>query len=309
MELATPRLASLAIAIAIAAPAATAQDWKGAGRIEGRVTDGAGAPLAGVRVRLDLPERGGGTTVATDGKGRWALGGIAAGTWHVDFELEGYASRKVSVLLPAESSRLKPIEVTLEKAAATGPDPETRKAFDEAEAAYAAGRFAEARAEYQKLLALRPDLAPRIHQQVGFAYIQEKQPGKAVEELKLVLAAEPLNTQVRAIAAQAALEAGMTDEGRALLAALPEGALREADSLYNIGVNFVNAGLAEDGVVYFSKAIALDPGYVDGYYQRALAHLKLGRTAECRADFEKVVALAPDGPPGELARKALEQLR
>jgi tetratricopeptide (TPR) repeat protein len=308
MVLVARRLATLSIALAITVPAA-AQDWKGMGRMEGKVTDPSGAPLAGVSVRLELPERGGGTTVTTDGKGRWVLGGIAAGTWHIDFALAGYAGRKVSVSLPAESSRLKPLEVTLEKAAATGPDPATRQAFERAEAAYREGRFAEARAEYARLLVLRPDLAPRIHQQIGFAYIQEKQPAKAVEELEQVLATEPDNAQVRAIAAQAALEGGMADKGRALLAALPEGAIRDPDVFYNIAVNFVSAGLPEDGVLYFSKAIALDPRYVDGYYQRALAYLKLGRTAECRADFEKVVALSPDGPPAALARKALEQVR
>jgi len=160
-----------------------------------------------------------------------------------------------------------------------------------------------------KLLALRPDLAPRIHQQIGFAWIQEKQPGRAVEELERVLADEPDNAPVRAIAAQAALEGGMTEKGRALLAGLPEGAIRDPDVYYNIGVNFVSAGLAEDGVLYFTKAVALDPRYVDGYYHRALAYLKLGRTAECRADFDRVLALSPEGPQAELARKALEQIR
>jgi len=260
-------------------------------------------------VKLELPERGGGTTVTTDKNGRWVLGGIAAGSWHIDFQLAGYASRKVSVSLPAESSRLAPLQVKLEKAAATGPDPETRQAFERAEAAYEEGRFSEARAQYARLLALRPDLGPRIHQQIGFAYIQAKQPGKAVLELEQVLLAEPDNAQVRAIAAQAALEGGMAEKGRALLASLPEGAIRDPDAFYNIAVNFVNAGLAEDGILYFTKAIALDAGYVDGYYQRALAYLKVGRTAECRADFEKVVALSPDGSQAELARKALAQVK
>ena len=308
MILVARRLATLSIALAIAAPAA-AQDWKGMGRMEGRVTDSEGAALAGVSVRLQLPERGGGTTVTTDAKGRWVLGGIAAGTWHIDFDLAGYEGRKVSVNLPSESSRLKPLEVTLEKAKAKGPEPETRQALERAEAAYKEGRFAEARAEYARLLALRPDLAPRIHQQIGFAWIQEKQPARAVEELKQVLQAEPDNAQVRAIAAQAALEGGMAEEGRALLAALPEGAIHDPDALYNIAVNFVTAGLPEDGVLYFTKAIALEPSYVDGYYQRGLAYLKLGRTAECRADFEKVVALKPDGPQADLARKALAQIK
>jgi tetratricopeptide (TPR) repeat protein len=308
MDLVARRLATLSIVLAITVPAA-AQDWKGIGRLQGKVTDASGAPLAGVSVKLVLAERGGGTTVTTDEKGRWAVGGIAAGTWHVDFERKGYASRKVSVSLPSESSRLAPIEVGLEKAAAPEVDPATRETLERAEAAYREGRFAEARAEYGKLLALRPDLAPRIHQQIGFAYIQDKRPGQAVEELKSVLEAEPDNAQVRAIAAQAALEAGMTDEGRALLAGLPDGAVRDPDVFYNIAVNFVGAGLAEDGVLYFTKAIALDPGYADGYYQRALAYLKLGRAAECRADFEKVLALSPGGPQADLARKALEQLK
>jgi tetratricopeptide (TPR) repeat protein len=308
MILVARSLATVSIALAITVPAA-AQDWKGMGRMEGKVTDASGAPLAGVSVKLELAERGGGPALSTDTKGRWVAGGIAAGTWHIDFESEGYATRNVSVSLPSESSRLAPLEVKLEKAAAASPDPASREALERAEAAYAAGRFAEARAEYARLLALRPDLAPRIHQQIGFAWIQEKQPGKAVEELKQALAAEPGNAAVRAIAAQAALEGGMVDEGRALLAGLPDGAIRDPDVYYNIGVNFVNAGLAEDGVAQFTKAIALDPRYADGFYQRALAFLKLGRTAESRADFEKFVALTPEGAQADLARKALEQIR
>lgn len=309
MELIARRLVGilLAGALASAVPAA-AQDWKGMGRMDGKVTDESGAPLAGVTVKLDLPERGGGTTVTTDKKGRWAIGGIAAGTWHIDFELAGHASRRVSVSLPSESSRLASLEVKLEKAETSGATPEASQALERAEAAYKEGRFAEARAQYASLLALRPDLAPRVHQQIGFSWIQEKQYGKAVEELDEVLAAEPDNAQIRAIAAQAALEGGMAEKGQKLLAGLSEGVIKDPDVYFNIGVNFVNAGLTEDAVQYFTKATSLDAAYVDGYFQRALAYLKLGRTAESRADFERVLTLAPDGPQAPLARKALQQL-
>ena len=176
--------------------------------------------------------------------------------------------------------------------------PEARQALERAEGAYEEGRFADARAEYAALLALRPDLAPRIHQQIGFSWIQEKQYGKAVEELEQVLSAEPDNAQVRAIAAQAALEGGMAEKGRQLLAGLSEGVIKDPDAFFNIGVNFVSAGLTEDAVQYFTKAIGLDAAYVDGYYQRALAYLKLGRTAECRADFERVLVARPGRPAG-----------
>lgn len=305
----TMLLASLAAVSLASASLASAQDWKGVGRLEGRVLDAGGAPVEGARVKLELPERGGGTTLKTDKKGRWAIFGVAAGAWNVDVEADGFVARQISVRLPSESSRLAPIEVKLERAAAAaGGDPQTREAFERAEAAYKAGRFAEARAEYDRLLALRPDLAPRIHQQIGFALIQEKQPRQAVEELKKVLEAEPDNAQVRAIAAQAALEGGLVDEGRALLAGLGEEALKEPDAAFNIGVNFLNAGATEDAERYFGKAIALDPKYVDGYFQRGLARLKLGRTDEARSDFGKVVELAPSGEQAALARKALQQI-
>ena len=293
--------------LALAAPLA-AQDWKGTGRLEGRVTDESGAPVAGATVRLELPERGGGTTVKTDRKGHWALGGIAAGTWNVDVEAGGYSSRQLSVRLPSEASRIAPIEVKLAKAQAAGPDPAAQGALTAAEAAYKDGRFAESRAEYEKLLALRPDLGAQIRRQIGFAYIQEKQHARAVEELKKVLEAEPDDHAVRAIAAQAALEGGMLEEGRVLLAALPADAIREPDVLFNIAVAFVSAGATEDAVQYFTRAIARDPDDVDGYFQRGLATLKLGRTAEARADFQKVLDLAPSGPQAELAKKALQQL-
>jgi tetratricopeptide (TPR) repeat protein len=297
------------VALGALAPLASAQDWKGTGRLEGRVLAAGGDPVEGARVKLELPERGGGTTLKTDKKGRWAIFGVAAGSWNLDVEAEGYAPRKISVRLPSESSRLAPIEVKLERgAAAAGSDTQTREAFERAEAAYKAGRFADARAEYGKLLALRPDLAPRIHQQIGFALIQEKQPREAVAELKKVLEAEPDNPQVRAIAAQAALEGGLVEEGRALLAGLGEAALKEPDAAFNIGVNFLNAGATGDAEQYFGKAIALDPSYVDGYFQRGLARLKLGRMEEARGDFRKVVELAPSGAQAELARKALQQL-
>jgi tetratricopeptide (TPR) repeat protein len=298
----------VSLSLVLAAPA-LAQDWKGTGRLEGRVTDEKDAPVAGATVKLELPERGGGTTVKTDGKGRWALGGIAAGSWHVDVEAAGFAPRRLSVRLPSEASRLAPIEVQLERAEGAGTDPAAQGALSAAETAYAAGRYAEARAEYEKLLGLRPDLAVRIHQQIGFAWIQEKQHAKAVEELKKVLAVEPDNHRVRAIAAQAALEGKMLDEGRTLLAALPPDTVREPDVLFNIAVAFLSAGATEDAVRYLTEAIARDPNDAEALFQRGLALVKLERTAEARADFEKVVAVAPSGPQAETARKALEQLK
>ena len=54
----------------LAASAADAQDWKGGGRVEGRVVGSDGAPVAGASVKLNNPGRGGGPTLKTDKKGK-----------------------------------------------------------------------------------------------------------------------------------------------------------------------------------------------------------------------------------------------
>jgi Flp pilus assembly protein TadD len=299
-------LSSALLIVGLAQPS-LAQDWRGAGRIEGVVTDEAGQPIEGATLKAECAERGGGTTLKSDKKGRFVLGGVVACNWAFDIEAPGFEPRNIAVRLPGESVRIAPLKVPLKKAA-TGPAPELRAAAEQADAAYQAGRYDEARAEYEKLLTLRPDLATTIHQQIGFTYVRQKQYQKAIEQLELVLAAEPANAQVRAIAAQAALEGRMLEKARQLLAGLEESSITNADVFFNMGVNFFNAGEVKDSIEYYGKALKLDPAHVDAYYRRALSHLGLGQTAEAKADFQKVLELSPEGEMATMAKKALEQL-
>jgi tetratricopeptide (TPR) repeat protein len=302
------RLMPMVVVITVAA-SVHAQDWRGTGRMEGRVLDDNGAPLEGVTLTAALPEREGGTTLKTDKKGRWVLGGIAAGAWHIDFQLDGYMTRKISVNLPTESSRLAPMEVKLAKAAPSGPPPEVKEALEKAEAAFQQRRFPEARAEFEKLLATMPTQAPRIHQRIGLCYYGEKNYREALVHLEQALAGQPDNLQIRATAAQAALSSGMVDRGRELLAGIDETTIKDPDTLFNIGLDLLSAGNTEEAVAYFSKTLALDPTDLEAYTQRALGYLHLGKTEEARADFRKILELAPQGEQADRAKKALEQIK
>jgi tetratricopeptide (TPR) repeat protein len=299
----------IALSVALLAAPLGAQDWRGGtGRVEGKVTDPDGKPVTDAVVKLELPDRGG-TELKSDKKGRWAILGLAGGKWNVDITAPGYTPRSLSVNV-SETVRTPPIEVKLERAqpAATGLPPEVKAAHEKAEKAYDEGRYEEARAEYEKLLALRPDLAPRINQQIGFTFIQQKDYAKGLEYLLKVLAAEPEDAQIRAIAAQAAFDARQPEKGREILAALDERKITDPDMFFNIGVGLLNAGAVDEAVVWFGKAIAKDPSHVDGYLRRGLAYVHLGKVAEARADLQKVVELSPTTPQGELAKKALAQL-
>jgi tetratricopeptide (TPR) repeat protein len=286
-----------------------AQDWKGSGRLDGRVTDADGNPIPDVKVTLELQGRGS-TTAKTDKKGRWALGGIAAGTWNIDFEAPGYATKRVSVPLPAESARLAPLQVKLDKAGPKGPPPEVLEAVRKGDEAYQAGRYAEARQEYEKLLALRPDLALTLHEQIARCYSQEGNYEKELEHLQHLLDADPANSTLKALMAQEALKGGMLDRGMALLEQIDEATVRDPGVFYNIAALLLNQRRTEDAIPYLTKAVTLDPTFVDGYFQRGLAYLGLQKNAEAKADFQKVLELAPpESPQAVTAKKALEQIK
>jgi Tfp pilus assembly protein PilF len=300
----------LALGLAGARPLA-AQDWKGMGRIEGRVTDPEGNPLPDVTVKLDLPARGGGTTAKTDKKGRWAVAGIAAGKWNIDFSAPGFAPKAVFVNLPAEGARLPPLEAKLERAAPKGPPPELLAALQKGDDAYKAGKYAEARVEYEKVLATaaKPEIAVTLHEMIARCYSQEGNFAQSVAHLQKVLEADPGNLTVRLLAAQEALRGGLLDQGMELMKGVDETAIKEPEIFYNIAVIFLNQGKAEQAVLYLTKAITLNPAFVDGYFQRGLAYLQLQKMDLCKADLRKVLELAPGTPQAETAQKALEQLK
>jgi tetratricopeptide (TPR) repeat protein len=298
------------LAFLLSAAVSSAQDWKGYGRVEGRVLDPEGKPVAQVKVRLNLPERGAGGPVATtDAKGRWAVAGIAAGTWEVDYEAGGYTTLKGRFQLPSESARLPPLEVRLAKGSGEAVPPEVAGTLAAAQAAEKEGRLGEARTAYEKLIALRPEVAAVAEQRIGTTYIKEKQYGQALDHFQKALDADPGNATVPLIMAQVAFEGGMADRGAALAAAVDPTAIKDPDVAYNLGVQLSNAGKPAEAATFFSQSIALDARYVDGYFRRGLAEINLGRVAEAKADLAKVLELSPAGPQSELARKAVEQLK
>jgi tetratricopeptide (TPR) repeat protein len=293
---------------------AWSQDWKaGTGRLEGRVLDASGQPIEGAAVKLDLPGRGG-TTLKTDKKGKWAILGVVAGNWELDVSAPGFTTRKLTVPLPAENARLPLIEVKLEKAQAQGPPPEIVDALKKADEAFDAGRFPEARIEYEKALAdpkvaAQPSAVKTLHLRIARCLSQEQQYEKELEHLQAVLDADASDPTITTIMAQEAMKGGMNDRAMALLGKVDESTVKDPAVFFNLAVMFLNQQKPDDAIKYFTKSVTVDPSFVDGYFQRGLAYLSQQKNAEARADFQKVLELQPTGPQAETAKKALEQIK
>src|SRR5215472_16356446 len=123
---------------------ASAQDWRGGqGRLEGKVLDPDGKPVANAVVKLDLPGRGG-TELKTDAKGHWAILGLAGGNWNIDVTAQGFVVKKVTVPV-SDVSRIPPVEIRLSKPA--GPPPELAAALQKGDEAYKTAQEASDKAQ------------------------------------------------------------------------------------------------------------------------------------------------------------------
>ena len=298
---------AFALVALVAAQSAAAQDWKGMGRLFGKVNDPDGKPVMGANVKLDCAQRGGGTTVTTDKKGNWAYQGLAACNWIVSISADGFQTHNTNVNMASDQSRMPPLDVKLAKR--QGPPPELVEALKKGDDAFAAQQWADARTNYEKVAAMRPDLAVQLYPRLARIYGAEKNMDKALEYLQKSIDADPSNQQMKLIAANAAMDAGLNDKALVFLGSLDDSKLPNGDGYFDVAINFLRRSDSANAVTYFTKALAKDPKIVEAYYWRGIALVQGGKLAEAKADMQKVLELEPAGPNADKAKKALDGLK
>jgi tetratricopeptide (TPR) repeat protein len=310
----------LAIFVVLAfAATASAQAWRGQGRMWGKVSDESGKPLEGVTVKLFLPELNGGLETKTSKKGDWSAGGICSGGWQVDFVKEGYDTRRISV--PVQQMESKPaIEITLKKSA---PDPNQIVAAEmqKAAALVIEKKFADAQAIYADLLMKYPQ-AYQIELTIARAYHAEGAFDKEIDHLRKYLEKDPGNVEVKLLTGAMMIQKGNPAEGQALLNSIDDAAVKDPMVFVNTGINLLNQNKAKDALTFFEKAVARFPESPDAYYYRGLANIQMGTSLRPdnqaegdklltagKADLTKFLQMAPNAPEAAVAQKMLEQLK
>lgn len=292
-----------------------AQDWRGKARVDGWVKDTDGQPIEGAKVQLTR-EAGGTTAAKTNKKGYWSVMGLIGGPWNVDITAGGYELRQLAINL-SEAARVPPLDIKMTKSAPAAPGagvtsggapPETMEWIKEGNRLLTEKKFAEARALYEKALAAVPD-NPAILKGIAQAYAGEGNREKSIETLKQVLEAEPDDNESRVLVASMLLESGKLEEGKAMLDALPEGAVKDSGVYANVGILFMNKGKATDAATYLTRGIVLDPADADLYYYRGLAYMQSKKNAEAKADLQKYLELKPEGPEAKEVREILQALK
>ncbi len=298
-------------AFVFAASPATAQEWRGMGRVGGFVLDEAGTPLEGVTVKATPPSSANRGPEDTRSKrdGEWGVGGISSGSWAIDYIKEGYETRSITIGI-SDYNRLRPIEIVLKKKiVVVDPNVVIKEKLITAAELMNAGKFAEARGIYEVLAAEHPEVK-EFKPLIARAYYGEGNKDKAFALLREVVAADPANVEVKMLLGTLLTEAGQVDEARVILASLEDAKVADPTVLLNIGIGLINEGKHDEAMPWFNKAIVAFPDRADAYYYRGLSYLATGKMAEAKADLTKFIAIAPaDAPELATAKAMLESIK
>ncbi len=306
----TKTMVAVVVAIAVAVPAA-AQEWRGQGRVAGKVTDPAGKPVEGVTVTATMPSSGnrGPKPVTTNNRGDWSIGGIAGGQWALDFSKDGFKTRSITVPV-SEASRIPPMTVVIDPApVVVDPNEVIREKLTEAAGLMTTKQFAEARKIYEALAAEYPTVK-QFKPLIARAYHGEGNTAKAIETLQEAVAADPSAIEVQVLLGTLLIEAGRLDEGQKVLSAIDAGKVTDPSVLVNIAIGLINDKKPAEAITWLDKCIAAFPADHNAYYYRGISHLSLDNRAAAKADLEKFVAIAPaDAPELPTAKKILETIK
>jgi tetratricopeptide (TPR) repeat protein len=166
------------------------------------------------------------------------------------------------------------------------------------------GRFAEAIAECEKALKIKPDLAA-AHNNLGSALQQNTQSGdgargqdgavdEAIEHFRKALQIKPDFTQARSNLGTTLLQKGQVDEAIAQFQKTLEMEPNYAEGEFSLGKAFLQKREVNEAIVHYQKALEINPDYAEAQYYLGNAFVAEGKYSQSIAAYEAAVRIRPD---------------
>jgi Tfp pilus assembly protein PilF len=295
----------LACVLALTGTALAQEQERGRARIKGKVVDDQGAAMADVTIQAALEGQGLPLETKTNKNGEFELRDMPPGKWTITVAKEGFTVIKENVEL-ADRQRLEGVTVKLVKA---DPNAEIQAEFQKASALLQQQKVPEARKIYEDLLTKYPTVH-QLHQFIARTYAAENQVDKAIEHLRLGVAADPSNQDQNILLGDLLIEKGEIAEGEKLLMAVDMTQVKDPLPYVNLAIHKINGQQGEGALELINKLMTQFPNQNNLLYYRGRAYVQMKKFPEAKADLEKFVATAPpDARELPDAKKVLEQLK
>jgi cytochrome c-type biogenesis protein CcmH/NrfG len=289
---------------------------QGSGTARGKVVDEKGQPIEGAEVVLDF--QGGVTrkfTVKSNKKGEFTQVGLPPGPYRVTATKDGYqgtyTDARIALGQPTFLGDFKMTSAAGRPAGAgTAADveklnAELRQMVTDAEALAAAGKYDEAIAGFQALLAKGVAAPAEIHFRIGQLHSEKKDWAASETAYLKALELKPDFARAQLELANVYQISGQKEKAAELMAKAQAGGEGDASVQYSAGVVHINAGRHEEAAAAFKKAIALDPSLAEAYFHLGTIALNQNNTPEAIAQLEKYLSLNPTNAQNTATAQAL----
>lgn len=177
------------------------------------------------------------------------------------------------------------------------------------EALFGAGQFMQAVPELEQFIRDEPTLAPvRARMVMAKAYGSTNNMPKAIEQLQLVLAAEPTHAEAHGLLAEALMQQRAFADAVPHYEAFLKTNSRNANGWSQLGVALASINKAAESIPAFKNAVDLEPGNSRFHQNLARVLLTLGKTDEAIAEAQQALRINQLDPPAlDLFGRALVQ--
>jgi tetratricopeptide (TPR) repeat protein len=315
----------LLIALLAGALPAAAQSWAGQGRLQGEVRDEQNKPIDGAKITLRKgtdrvdPTKDGPKEISTDKRGKWSILGLASGAWGVLIQKDGFTQSEGQVTVneftiaqPLIVNLKLPPKAVVEKAKEPSKNALAKAAIEQGNADLEAKKYADARANFEKGLGLLetpdPALKLSLERTIAKTYYEDKQPDKAIEVLKKSLETAPNDPDTLQLLVNLLVAQNKEAEAKVYMDKLPQGTKIDPTARLNIGIKAYNDRKLDEALKQFDQVVQENPTMGEAYYYRGLVYLNMNKTAEAKADFQKLLEIDPKSQYANDAREFLKSL-
>jgi tetratricopeptide (TPR) repeat protein len=288
------------------------------GRVTGKVTDSAGAPVDGVTVTVTTPAiKNFKVTVKTDKKGQYGLiVNDATLNYHMRFEREGYNPSerdekfKTSDITVVDEKILRPSEAgtsggAVPAAAAAPPSRDVAaKFYNEGVDLLKAGDKEGAAKKFEEAVAKNRDL-PQGWQALAVIAHEKKDWAKTIEYGQKATDLDPSLSSIYAIMADAAARSGDKKGAAEWQKKYAEANPDSPEVLYNKGIDAYNKKNLKEAETLLTQAVEAKPDFPLAHFWLGMTSFSLNKKAAARQHLEKYLQLDPNGSEADTAKELL----